>query len=126
MLSATLDGTVSRVRVVRRGAEFTVFGDGVAHRLVYRDMLAPQAEEEIAGGRLTAPMPGKIIQVLAAAQATVRRGQGLIVLEAMKMEHTVSAPADGVVERVNYAVGDLVEEGAELIVFALPAGAKGS
>jgi 3-methylcrotonyl-CoA carboxylase alpha subunit len=87
---------------------------------------APQAEEEIAGGRLTAPMPGKIIQVLAAAEATVRRGQGLIVLEAMKMEHTVSAPADGVVERVNYAVGDLVEEGAELIVFVLPEGAKGS
>src|SRR5260370_9689713 len=87
-------------------------------------MVAPQAEEEIAGGRLTAPMPGKIIQVLAAAEATVRRGQGLIVLEAMKMEHTVSAPADGVAQPVNYPVGDLVEEGAELIVSALPAGAK--
>jgi len=124
--SVNLDGVVSRFRVVRRGAEFTVFGDGAAHRLVYRDRLAPQAEEEIAGGRLTAPMPGKIIQVLAAAAATVRRGQALIVLEAMKMEHTVSAPADGVVERVNYEIGDLVEEGAELIVFALPAGAKSS
>jgi len=125
-LTVDLDGTVSRVRVVRRGIEFTVFGDGAAHRLVYRDALAPQAEEEIAGGRLTAPMPGKIVQVLAAAAAMVRRGQALIVLEAMKMEHTVSAPADGVVERVNYAVGDLVEEGAELIVFALPEGAKAS
>ncbi len=65
-------------------------------------------------------MPGRIIQVLAKAQATVRRGETLLVLEAMKMEHSVTAPADGVVERVNYAVGDLVEEGAELLVLALP------
>jgi 3-methylcrotonyl-CoA carboxylase alpha subunit len=120
MLSLGLDGIVSQVRVVRLGAELTIFAEGAAHRLVHRDPLAPQAEEELAGGKLTAPMPGKIIQVLAAARARVRRGQVLIVLEAMKMEHSVTAPSDGVVERVNYAVGDLVEEGAELLVFVLP------
>jgi 3-methylcrotonyl-CoA carboxylase alpha subunit len=38
----------------------------------------------------------------------------------MKMEHSVTAPSDGIVERLNYAVGDLVEEGAELLVLALP------
>jgi len=65
-------------------------------------------------------MPGKIIQVLTAAQAQVRRGEVLIVLEAMKMEHSVTAPSDGIVARVNYAVGDLVEEGAELLAFVLP------
>jgi len=119
-LSLSLDGVVSRVRVVRRGGEFTLFADGVSHRLIHRDPLAPQAAEELAGGRLTAPMPGRIIQVLAKAQAMVRRGETLLVLEAMKMEHSVTAPADGVVERVNYAVGDLVEEGAELLVLALP------
>jgi 3-methylcrotonyl-CoA carboxylase alpha subunit len=46
----------------------------------------------------------------------VQRGQKLVVIEAMKMEHAVAAPADGVVERVRFAVGDLVEEGAELVV----------
>ncbi len=123
-LSLVLDGIVSQLRVVRRGAEFTIFADDAAYRLVFRDPLAPQVEEELAGGKLSAPMPGKIIEVLASARATVRRGEKLIVLEAMKMEHTVTAPADGVIERVNYAVGDLVEEGAELLVFARPEGSE--
>ncbi len=125
-LSLSLDGIVSRVRVVRRGGEFTLFADDASYHLVHRDPLAPQAEEELAGGRLTAPMPGRIIQVLAVAQAMVRRGETLLVLEAMKMEHSVTAPADGIVERVNYAVGDLVEEGAELLVLALPEDSKNS
>ncbi len=81
--------------------------------------MAPRAAEAAAGGRLSAPMPGKVAQVLAAAGAKVKRGQALMVLEAMKMEHTIAAPADGTVERVNYAPGDLVEEGAELIGFAV-------
>jgi 3-methylcrotonyl-CoA carboxylase alpha subunit len=50
----------------------------------------------------------------------VRRGQPLVVVEAMKMEHTIAAPRDGTVEAVRYAVGDLVEEGAELIALAEP------
>jgi 3-methylcrotonyl-CoA carboxylase alpha subunit len=119
-LALSLDGIVSRVRIVRGGGELTLFADGASRRLVHRDPLAPQVEEELAGGRLTAPMPGRIIQVLVAAQAAVRRGETLLVLEAMKMEHSVTAPADGIVERLNYAVGDLVEEGAELLVLALP------
>jgi 3-methylcrotonyl-CoA carboxylase alpha subunit len=119
-LAISLDGIASRVRVVRSAGELTLFADGASYRLVHRDPLAPQAEEELAGGRLTAPMPGRIIQVLVVAQATVRRGETLLVLEAMKMEHSVTAPADGIVERLNYAVGDLVEEGAELLVLALP------
>jgi 3-methylcrotonyl-CoA carboxylase alpha subunit len=61
-------------------------------------------------------MPGRIVQVLAASGMIVRRGQARVVLEAMKMEHTIMAPADGVVESVAYHVGDLVEEGAELLV----------
>jgi 3-methylcrotonyl-CoA carboxylase alpha subunit len=119
-LALSLDGIASRVRIVRSGGELTLFADGASHRLVHRDPLAPQAEEALAGGRLTAPMPGRIIQVLVAAQARVRRGETLLVLEAMKMEHSVTAPSDGIVERLNYAVGDLVEEGAELLVLALP------
>jgi 3-methylcrotonyl-CoA carboxylase alpha subunit len=69
-----------------------------------------------AGGTLTAPMPGRVVAVHVAKGQDVRRGEPLLVLEAMKMEHTVAAPADGVVREIRFAAGDLVEEGAELVV----------
>jgi 3-methylcrotonyl-CoA carboxylase alpha subunit len=116
-LELDLDGLRADLAVVRRGVETTVIGDDGTWRFAYIDLLAPKAAEEAAGGRLTAPMPGRVAQVLAAAGGKVKRGEALMVLEAMKMEHTIAAPADGVVERVNYAAGDLVEEGAELIAF---------
>ena len=65
-------------------------------------------------------MPGRVTQLLFAAGDTVRRGEPLMIIEAMKMEHTVAAPVDGTVEAVRFAVGDLVEEGAELITLAAP------
>jgi 3-methylcrotonyl-CoA carboxylase alpha subunit len=58
-----------------------------------------------------------VIQVHVTPGQAVERGAALIVLEAMKMEHAISAPADGKIAQVHYAVGDLVEEGAELIAF---------
>jgi 3-methylcrotonyl-CoA carboxylase alpha subunit len=114
-LALDLDGVSSGVTVTRDGEMVTVVdGDGT-WRLGYVDRLAPRADEAIGGGRLTAPMPGKVVQVLAKPGSRVTRGQALMVLEAMKMEHTIAAPADGVIERVNFAAGDLVDEGAELI-----------
>ncbi len=65
-------------------------------------------------------MPGRVTQLLVEIGNTVRRGEPLMVIEAMKMEHTVSAPADGVVKAVRFGVGDLVEEGAELIALGSP------
>lgn len=123
-LRLTLDGVVRRARVLRWNDEFTVHHESGAHRLTYIDPLAPQLEEELAGGQLAAPMPGRIIQVLAEPGIEVRRGQALVVLEAMKMEHTIVAPADGIVASVGYGVGDLVEEGAELLVLVRQAEAK--
>jgi 3-methylcrotonyl-CoA carboxylase alpha subunit len=75
------------------------------------------ADTEEATASLTAPMPGRIIAVKVEPGAKVERGQALLVMEAMKMEHTIRAPADGTVETVHFAVGDQVEEGAELIHF---------
>jgi 3-methylcrotonyl-CoA carboxylase alpha subunit len=66
-------------------------------------------------GPITAPMPGRVTAVHVATGATVRRGDVLMVLEAMKMEHAIAAPADGVVSRVCFAAGDLVDEGALLL-----------
>jgi 3-methylcrotonyl-CoA carboxylase alpha subunit len=60
-------------------------------------------------------MPGKVVAFLAAKGQAVRRGQAVAVMEAMKMEHTLTAPADGVVDELLYAVGDQVSEGSELL-----------
>jgi 3-methylcrotonyl-CoA carboxylase alpha subunit len=63
-------------------------------------------------------MPGKVVGFLAKAGDRVQRGQALAVMEAMKMEHTITAPHDGVVEELLYAVGDQVAEGGELLRLA--------
>jgi 3-methylcrotonyl-CoA carboxylase alpha subunit len=122
-LAAVLDGVRCTATVVRHGEEVTVILDGHAYGLGLVDPLAAREDEARSGGRLTAPMPGKVVAVHVAAGDTVTRGTALLVLEAMKMEHTIVAPADGTVERLPYAVGEQVEEGAELVVFA-PAAAE--
>src|SRR5258707_2378102 len=114
-LDFDLDGVRSTATVLREGDVVTVVGDAATWRVAYLDPPAPRADDAGAAGRLTAPMPGKGAQVLTKAGSRVKRGQALMVLEAMKMEHTIAAPADGVVERGNFAPGDLVGEGAELI-----------
>ena len=76
------------------------------------------ADSEDIAGRLTAPMPGKIVAVLVQSGQRVTKGDPLAVLEAMKMEHTVLAPDDGTVTATPYEVGEQVEEGAELIRFS--------
>ena len=82
-----------------------------------RDPLTGPEAGEQEGAGLAAPMPGKILAVLTQAGAQVEKGAPMIVMEAMKMEHTISAPANGLVKEVRYAVGDQVAEGAELIAF---------
>jgi 3-methylcrotonyl-CoA carboxylase alpha subunit len=118
MMVLTLDGVQGRSVVLDHGDETAVFLDGEGWHLQRVDPLAPPAGADVQGGRLTAPMPGRVVQLLTAAGEAVRQGQPLIVIEAMKMEHTISAPRDGTVETLRYAVGDLVEEGAELIALA--------
>jgi len=61
-------------------------------------------------------MPGKVTAVLVEPGDMVAQGAGLLRLEAMKMEQTLSAPHDGIVESLHCAIGDIVEEGAELAV----------
>ena len=64
---------------------------------------------------MTAPMPGKVVSFAVKAGDAVKKGQALAVMDAMKMEHTIAAPADGVVAELLYAPGDQVVEGAELL-----------
>ncbi|TWG82245.1 3-methylcrotonyl-CoA carboxylase alpha subunit [Cupriavidus gilardii J11] len=109
-------------QVHRDGDLFHVFSAGRHVTLEWLDPLAHAGETEADGGKLTAPMPGKVIAVMVEAGATVARGTPLLVMEAMKMEHTISAPADGVVGEVLYGVGDQVGEGEQLLGFEAKAG----
>ncbi len=92
-----------------------VFTPQGATRITVVDALAHAGEAQEAGGRLTAPMPGKVVSFAVKAGDTVMAGQPLAVMEAMKMEHTIAAPADGEVLELLYAPGDQVAEGEELL-----------
>jgi len=92
-----------------------VFTPRGATQIVAIDLLAHAGEEQSEGGRLTAPMPGKVVSFAVQAGDKVSKGQPLAVMEAMKMEHTIAAPQDGVVAELLYAPGDQVAEGAELL-----------
>ena len=83
------------------------------------DPLAYEQSEEVSDFRLSAPMPGNVIRVLVKAGDEVSSGQPLLVMEAMKMEHTIVAPANGIVEEVLFQPGDLVQNDAKLVDFSL-------
>jgi len=90
--------------------------EGRHWRLRHIQPLASGSSSAPDAGSLTAPMPGKVISLQVAEGDTVRKGQALLVMEAMKMEHTIAAPFDGRVERLPFALGDQVPEGAALAV----------
>ena len=108
-------GQRTTVQVVRNGEVAHVFAPQGATQLTVLDALAHAGETQAEGGRLTAPMPGKVVSFAVKAGDTVSKGQVLAVMEAMKMEHTIAAPADGTVAELLYAPGDQVAEGAELL-----------
>ena len=103
------------LNVYKNGAAVHIFSAQGATQLITIDALAHAGDNQTEGGRLTAPMPGKVVSFAVKAGDKVRTGQALAVLDAMKMEHTISAPMDGVVAELLYAPGDQVPEGAELL-----------
>jgi len=107
---SSLDATV-----VARDEERYVFCCSELTRLRLVDPLAHSGEEEPHGGHLRAPMSGMVVAIMVKPGDAVLRGAPLLILEAMKMEHTIAAPAAGTVSAVNYRQGDQVAEGADLI-----------
>jgi 3-methylcrotonyl-CoA carboxylase alpha subunit len=85
--------------------------------IIQRDDPLHLVEAGGAHGGLTAPMPGKIVALLATPGMMVEKGAPLLILEAMKMEHTITAPKNGVVKAFRYAAGDQVADGADLLEF---------
>jgi 3-methylcrotonyl-CoA carboxylase alpha subunit len=109
-----LDGRAFKARAVRAGRDWHVFCEGAYRRLALKEALAG-VDLDAGGGSLAAPMPGRVIKLMVSAGAKVTKGQPLLILEAMKMEHTITAPADGVVKEIHYAAGEQVLEAAVLI-----------
>ena len=113
--SLDIDGSRVDAAVVRLAEERLVFARGLRRRLRYLDPLAHAGEEVPHAGHMAAPMSGTVVAVPVKVGDRVQRGAPLVVLEAMKMEHTIVAPAPGIVTAINFAVGDRVPEGADLI-----------
>ena len=117
-LQFELDSVPMRANVSRQGADFDVGLKGKSWQLRYLDTLTRRAGAEAGPPRLIAPVHGRVLDVLVAAGAEVKRGQVLMLLECMKLEYRITAPADGVVEALRVATGDVVEDGVQLIDFA--------
>ncbi|HRO58661.1 MAG TPA: 3-methylcrotonyl-CoA carboxylase, partial [Burkholderiaceae bacterium] len=116
-LQAHIDGRRLRAAVVASGERRQVFHAGRTWALSLVDRLYVGGEGDDVDGGLRAPMPGKVVALIAAPGATVEKGAPLLVLEAMKMEHTISAPCKGVVKSFHFAPGDQVSDGADLVDF---------
>jgi 3-methylcrotonyl-CoA carboxylase alpha subunit len=114
MLQVTLGDASFRVRAVRDGADWHLFRDGAHRVLTLRSAQLTEAPDALIGS-LSAPMPGKVLQVLVQAGAQVAKGTPLVILEAMKMEHTIAAPHEGRVAEIHFKAGEQVNEGAELL-----------
>ena len=114
VLRIALGDAAFRCRAIRDGADWHLFRDG-AHRVLTLESMQAAAEPDAAIGSLAAPMPGKVLQVLVALGAKVLKGAPLVILEAMKMEHTIAAPHDGQVAEIHFKAGEQVAEGAELL-----------
>ncbi|WP_048439581.1 acetyl/propionyl/methylcrotonyl-CoA carboxylase subunit alpha [Caenimonas sp. SL110] len=108
-------GQRTRASVYASGEMNHVFTPSAATQILAIDLLEHAGVAHAETGRLTAPMPGKVVSFSVKAGDKVSKGQALAVMEAMKMEHTIAAPADGTVAELLYSPGDQVSEGAELL-----------
>jgi 3-methylcrotonyl-CoA carboxylase alpha subunit len=121
LLDAAVDGRKMRARFWGGTGGWDLFVGGSQFAVTLPDPFAEAVHDHGHGG-LTAPMPGIIRAVLAAAGERVEKGRALVIMEAMKMEHTIRAPADGVVEAVNVVEGAMTEAGTVLVSFLPEAG----
>ncbi|HVO25510.1 MAG TPA: biotin/lipoyl-containing protein [Candidatus Margulisiibacteriota bacterium] len=111
-----VDGRNYRVAIARDGRQHMVAVAGEVHTLIAEAGGASADVATVAAPEITAPMPGKVLQVLVQPGDRVEAGDGLLLLEAMKMESRLTAEAAGAVAEVRVAAGDMVEGGQVLLV----------
>jgi biotin carboxyl carrier protein len=134
-VSFTLEGKGYRYSLIdRKGHELIIEREGRFHAAVgspnregdsiivaggREAIVAPAGKkskrERSHGGGLTSPMPGKIFKIIKASGAQVEKGETILILEAMKMEHSIRADKDGVIKQINYKEGELVQGGVVLV-----------
>ena len=112
-----IDGARVRLRVLRHGEAITIVRDGHNLHFTAVDRLAAPALENAADSRLIAATPARVVSVFVEPGAHVAKGQRLLILEAMKVEMSFTAPRDGTVEAVHVTAGELVQEGTTLVTF---------
>ncbi|MES9903339.1 MAG: acetyl/propionyl/methylcrotonyl-CoA carboxylase subunit alpha [Sedimenticola sp.] len=115
-LLADIGGRRVRASTFKHDNELTILYQGRAWCLTLYDPRLDALEDEGGTGGLTAPMPGTVVAVKVAEGDEVMQGDPLMVVEAMKMEHSIAANLDGRVKSLFYQVGDQVEEGDELLL----------
>ena len=116
-LWADLDGLKISAAIVRDSDTVTILSCGKAYRIEYVDRMALVDVDLEEGSKVTAPLPGKIVQVLVEPGSNVKKGDTLLILEAMKMEHAITASRDAVIADIPFATGEQVTEGTELVTF---------
>ena len=118
VLDANIDGHRQQLTVAADNHHYHLFSDSYSMRFVLElPDLGISEDEDLAGG-LSAPMNGTIVTLLAEVGQTVEKGAPLLIMEAMKMEHTIKAPSNGVVKEFYFEAGQLVDGGAALLEFA--------
>ena len=117
----TYDGVVARAAYAREGDELWLDLEGVCRRFVDRTYAPPRLEGAEADGAVRSPVSGVVVAVEADAGDTVKRGQALATVEAMKMQYSILAPIDGVVAEAHAAAGRQTQARALLFAIA-PAG----
>lgn len=116
-LIATLNGHRRQVDVFAQGAQRVLFSATRRVAVNRHNPFAVNAAGVHGDTHLKAPMPGRVVALLAEVGSRVEKGSPLMILEAMKMEHTISAPADGEVQEFYFAAGDQVGDGDDLVDF---------
>jgi 3-methylcrotonyl-CoA carboxylase alpha subunit len=116
-LQIALDQETYFANVARLGDTLSAITPQGRYDLELIDPFHYEPADSLPDARLTALMPGRVVKVMAAVGDTVKKGQSLMILEAMKMEHTITSPREGVIERVAFRENDLVPADAVLIAF---------
>lgn len=122
-LTLLVDGQLLRAHVVSDGSRTLVAIDGHVYEFARGEKKTAQSRQREAGRlspEVRSPMPGKILEVRAAEGTTVEAGQVLVVLEAMKMENSLTAEGPARVRKIHVAAGELVEVGQLLVELEFP------
>jgi 3-methylcrotonyl-CoA carboxylase alpha subunit len=117
-VAASLDNVRHQSRYVRDGAHLHLWTAGQHIELVMEDPRLKEFSATAAEGGLTTPLPGVVVAVGPTVGQSVKAGDVLMVIEAMKMEHSIRAPCDGVVKVIHFRRGDRVPEGSQLLELA--------